>query len=404
MSDDKPRRGTIAMTRRAEGGTLPFRSPRTGPTLPFAPVARVVQPAAHPVPGAPWSAEALPATAAPSGARTKSANSSRRSVVPVHHGPALSAVAFPWRLSQETILVVVAKATATIDTSGAVAMDDEAAPLTKDIFMRRSTSGRGLDQERSLSHASDYAVHKRCADITVVGHAYPPGGVGPAALAELSFGHVSNRITRRIAVFGDRRWQRGLTGYAATAPEPFRRMPLVYERAFGGDGDLRNPVGVGLDGVQLPNLEDPARLMTRPEARIDPMSFGPVSKHWGAGAAPLPAHADFPADFDWDSYQHAPIGQRLPAVRGDEPFSFVAMHPECPKLKGALPGYEARCSVAWQNGERRALPLTLDTVAFNLDAMSLSMVWRGHVAIRHPRASEIAAVTLGIVSTSQRMV
>jgi hypothetical protein len=45
------------------------------------------------------------------------------------------------------------------------------------------------------------------------------------------------------------------------------------------------------------------------------------------------------------------------------------------------------------------VPLTLDTVAFDLDAMQLSLVWRGRMSIRHPRASTVASVTFGLTTS-----
>ena len=41
---------------------------------------------------------------------------------------------------------------------------------------------------------------------------------------------------------------------------PFDRMPLIYERAYGGVGSDDNPLGVGLGAStagKLPNLSDP---------------------------------------------------------------------------------------------------------------------------------------------------
>ena len=73
-----------------------------------------------------------------------------------------------------------------------------------------------------------------------------------------------------------------------------------YERAFGGtdrsrvkDGILesepRNPAGTGflgkktalpIDGVKLPNLEDPKDLISSSRSRPKPMGFGPLAPDW----------------------------------------------------------------------------------------------------------------------------
>lgn len=414
MSKDKPHRRTVVHVGPAPSPALPFRAPQEvhlgetvgetgrGPTLPFkrSAVAAAPAPAAQPMPGAPWSAEALPELAVPMGARTKSARSSRRSIVPVHHAPSLSAVAFPWTLPEGVVLVIVAKATATLGADGRVQIHDEALPLDKDVFTARALSGRSLEQERSLAYASDFAVAKRLVDVTAVGHAYAPGGHGPAARASFRFGHEGNHFERHIAVFGDRHWERGMLGTVATKPTPFERLPLVYERAYGGDGFVDNPVGVGAQGDRLPNLEAPSRLITEPMDRAPVMGFGPIAKHWGKDAPALPPHADFPEGFDWDRFQQAPVGQRLAELRGDEPFSFAAMHPERPLVAGCLPSRQARCVLTSVHAESRALPLELDTVAFDLDRMLLSLVWRARFPISHPRAPEVASVTLGLAPSS----
>jgi len=41
-------------------------------------------------------------------------------------------------------------------------------------------------------------------------------------------------MTKAVRVFGDRRWRRGVSDLGPSSPEPFDRIPLVYERAFGG--------------------------------------------------------------------------------------------------------------------------------------------------------------------------
>jgi len=78
-------------------------------------------------------------------------------------------------------------------------------------------------------------------------------------------------------------------------------MPLVWERAFGGEDrarahktgeapafDPRNPVGVGfatavnqaVEGTALPNLEDPAAPLDAPTGVVVPSSLGFISPGW----------------------------------------------------------------------------------------------------------------------------
>ncbi len=113
---------------------------------------------------------------------------------------------------------------------------------------------------------------------------------------------------RRMKVFGNRRWE----GRSFTAPEPFDRMPLDWSRAFGGKievwldqktsleiSDPFNSHGRGFDGesrarqlakelgVQkgyplvrgdslLPNLENPADLITSRSSTPRPYCWAPI--------------------------------------------------------------------------------------------------------------------------------
>src|SRR5690606_37072955 len=100
---------------------------------------------------------------------------------------------------------------------------------------------------------------------------------------------------KTIQITGARVWQRGPTGLRPSPPEPFTRMPLRYERSFGGTltsatGEViaqepRNPVGVGLAaadalGQPLPNLEDPDDLLTSWDRRVAPAGFAPIPGSW----------------------------------------------------------------------------------------------------------------------------
>ncbi|KIG16484.1 putative exported protein [Enhygromyxa salina] len=101
----------------------------------------------------------------------------------------------------------------------------------------------------------------------------------------------------RIAVIGDRSWERGLTGLRPSAPIPFSILPLTLERAYGGSGEwdslevpfVDNPRGRGFyidedsaRGQPLPNIENPEALIDRWDDRPDPVGvqacdlvFGP---------------------------------------------------------------------------------------------------------------------------------
>jgi len=146
---------------------------------------------------------------------------------------------------------------------------------------------------------SDFWLTKPAADVVVRGAAFAPHGRPTAStFASVQIGNAF----KRIAVFGKRmvEWRNGRPTFGR--PEPFTEMPLLYQNAYGGldnrvpiPSDIldqymqlatngmqydhpglypRNPVGKGylvlpdpLEGVELPNLEDPSDLLT-PERLI----------------------------------------------------------------------------------------------------------------------------------------
>jgi hypothetical protein len=106
-------------------------------------------------------------------------------------------------------------------------------------------------------------------DLIVLANAYPR-----AAEAQLGVAIRAGDFSHEIGVFGDRRWERRGGELVASEPAAFEKMPLVWDRAYGGklaveSGEMpcaANPLGRGFyldesqaEGSALPNLEDPAR-------------------------------------------------------------------------------------------------------------------------------------------------
>ncbi|MCK6587194.1 MAG: DUF2169 domain-containing protein [Polyangiaceae bacterium] len=257
---------------------------------------------------------------------------------------------------------------------------------------------------RSVRYPSDYAIFKVKADVLLTGHAYAPGGSFAAAQVSFQLGHKENRFTRRLAVFGERSWKKALGVTAPTAPRPFEKIPLIYERAFGGPGYGRNPVGTGFKTPALPSLEDPASLISSPTDAPAPACFAPIPILWKERWSKLGTYDAkwlkgrwpyFPEDFDWIYFQSAPIGQQLDYLTGDEPFEIAGVHPSIPKIKGSLPGIRARCflqQTKQAGGRFQEVKLRLDTVVIDADTMKLSLVWRGLVEVSDEDAPEIQSL------------
>jgi hypothetical protein len=135
---------------------------------------------------------------------------------------------------------------------------------------------------------ADTAPRKPGFDVFALGHARPPEG-GPVSSMTVRL-QVGEEI-RDLAVFGDRHWVRNDDRVAATAPEPFERMPLSWSRSYGGSARAHgyevpyayNPAGLGfvlledhVDGAPLPNIEDPSARIASWADQPKPACFAPV--------------------------------------------------------------------------------------------------------------------------------
>src|SRR5688500_18117567 len=146
------------------------------------------------------------------------------------------------------LLVVVVKGTFIIPGPNEVA---QLAPLQAPLIMADEFTGEpGFSAPR---YESDFPPIKPRCDVVLNGSAYAPGG-RPARRVEVGL-RVSSMI-KSFAVVGNRRWEKGFFGVTATRAEPFVKMPISYDVAFGGvdkseanekkhKAFLPNPVGRG---------------------------------------------------------------------------------------------------------------------------------------------------------------
>jgi hypothetical protein len=144
-------------------------------------------------------------------------------------------------------------------------------------------------------------------------------------------------VAREMDVFGDRTW----VNDAISAPVPFERMPLRWDRAFGGSTEVEvdegaympfvdpmNPLGRGFDPAEetkalaeelntppgfpryprqtlLPNLEDPAHRIVRRGDRPRPVCWAPVPEECGIRIAHI---------LDRDRSAPPPLGKHDPEL------------------------------------------------------------------------------------------
>jgi hypothetical protein len=273
------------------------------------------------------------------------------------------------------------------------------------------------------------------ADVVLVGHAYAAGG---KPVTHLAVGIRVGKLRRAMIVFGDRTWRYQVIGSPTISDaEPFTRMDLVYERAFGGIDSpaalycKENLVGVGfigknsrasVDGKPLPNLEDPDNPIRSWNTHPKPVGFG----FYGRGWMPRLQYAGtydenyrnevapaMPKDFSYDLFNGAhPALQVAPYLRGDEEVELINVSRESP-LRFRLPGFKPRVSVLrWSTSpevwlganagephvsaplKEESVKMNLDTLVFLPDEGIFYEVFRGSCALSRLDSTEIARVTV----------
>ncbi len=172
-------------------------------------------------------------------------------------------------------------------------LQDRLVPAEEQLEIKLGGEHWGEPGVSSFKLEPQVAFTKPATDVVLVGHAYSMGR--PAVDVSLRVG----ALRQTVRVTGDRYWIKSFGMIAMSAPEPFERMPLTYERAFGGwdrshpDPDKhafepRNPLGTGFrsksgrfeDGIRLPNLEHAGDSIRDYGQRVAPAGFGFTSPDW----------------------------------------------------------------------------------------------------------------------------
>lgn len=250
----------------------------------------------------------------------------------------------------------------------------------------------------------DEGTAKGHAELLVAGSFHAPGGqpVGHGyARAKLG------SIDKRVAVLGDRYWQKGVP----TAPEPFVEMPIDWAHAFGGANFPKNPHGKGFEPIDrdgrkvypLPNVEHYGALVRSQADRPDPAGFGAfdlafpqrrarggtydqawLEKHYPG--MPPDAEASFfnlAAEDQWQKDHY---------FRGDEEFFVENMNAAAARIDGRLPGLAPRAFVTLRGAEGEAfveVPLRCDTVWLLPSAGAGIVGFHGTLPIAEDDAADI---------------
>jgi uncharacterized protein YjbI with pentapeptide repeats len=258
------------------------------------------------------------------------------------------------------------------------------------------------DAERTgaLLYANDFADWKPKTDLLLRGSCYPQGG--PANECAVSFG--VGDWQKNLHVTGPRAWRAGVMfGTKPGEVQPFDRMPLTYENAFGGPGYAQNPVGKGYKTELMPTVEIPGQEVSGSRHHPEPGSYMPLNPLWPQRAGKMgkkygaewreQRYPFYSEDFDWGHFNAAPADQQLDApLRGDEELLFQNMHPEVPVWRTRLPGVRVRALVKCGEATYHDVPMVLDTLFADLEEATLYLTWRGHCPVDEVDLSDVAGV------------
>ena len=313
-------------------------------------------------------------------------------------------------LNMNDQLIVLVKATYEIIDPHTLKLAERQLPINL------AGSYTGEPGESSLLYPSEFCIEKCSTDIYMHGHAQTPD---QSQHTVLDVGLRVGDIQKVVRVFGDRVWlfktyvEAGVekTDCSISAPQPFTKMPLIYENAFGGQDttpedeknhvfDERNFVGKGIitehsqheEFVHLPNLEDPSALIQTFTDRPAPAGFGPIPGEW------LPRR-QYAGTYD-DQWEK----DRKPLLPTDfHPRFFNAAHPDliAPKfllgnedveivnassfgrLHFNLPAEIPGISVQLVQEKPILINTVLDSIMINTDNHTVELLWRAACKIQN---------------------
>jgi hypothetical protein len=330
----------------------------------------------------------------------------------------------------EPVFVLLAKRTYDLTTGAGPVPAGPPAPLQLiDVYY-----DDGDPQTHTVRVENETAPYKLKTDVVVVGSAWAPK-LAPTRQFDATVEVAGARKT--IRVIGDRSCEFRTVGSPRfTDPVPFVEMPVRYERAYGGTDEQsvpeflfmypRNPRGAGLafknvkeriDRLPLPNLEDPADLLTPDRVVVGepenwprqplPQGFGwfpkiayPRCSFVGAMPAFLNPGVPLkeeelglvPRDhvrlarrlrlppYDVRFNSGASPGLALPFLSGGEPVRLTNLSADGP-VSFLVPRDRPRMALDFGRG-RKELPPVLHTLQVRVEERQLDVIWRG--SVRHP--------------------
>ena len=313
---------------------------------------------------------------------------------------------FPNEDAIDTLFLIVK---ATFNISAQLTLTDEQLPpVESDVYW--TDPGKS-----SIKYASDFHIGKPATDIIMLGHACAPG---KQEVRQLDVNLSVGQISKTIRVYGNRQWLDG----SITTPASFNTMPMVYEKAYGGlhmvngqlaESDTRNPVGRGfagsrkieeMNGVPLPNLEDPEHLIQAPTDEPAPACFGACAPNWKPRAEYAGTYDEqwqtmrapyLPLDFDKRFLNVSHPDLIYPGyLKGGEAVQINHMHP-AGELNFEVPRVQlvTRVRIA---GVEETPDFSLETLILEPNQLRMSLVWRAAV-LCDKKALKISEVNIAMV-------
>ena len=295
-----------------------------------------------------------------------------------------------------------------LDANGVPQLADEQSPLvTADQFY-------GEPNTSSTIQESDFAPYKPKCDILFANAtAYALEG---KAISRWPVGVRVGQWEKRLTVTGPRFLERGLGGMRLTEPEPATTAQIRYEHAFGGTCQwpitpvaeqapelLRrfdaNPIGCGwtdrdwlkksriadIDAPRIEAFEQPFKQKHADRLDYPVVGLGPIGRWWQPRLKLAGTYDDewkqsrwprLPLDFDFAYWNCAPEDQQIAYPQGGEHVVLIGFTEKQPRFEFVLPRQAPHTLVRLKVGPRLPMLMKLDTLVFDMAAMTLACVYR----------------------------
>jgi len=237
-----------------------------------------------------------------------------------------------------------------------------------------------------------------------------------------------------------------LGGFTLSEPEPVASVPIRYEQAYGGrcqwwkgwpqpaDEDQRleidvheahNPIGCGFVDLawqkktrtsdfpapQVEAFEQPFTVAhaeaaaahsgtAEAPAAYPVMGLGPIGRWWQPRRQKAGSYDEIwkatrwprlPSDFDFTYWNAAPEDQQIDYPQGGEWVTLINLHATHGELRFRLPKPTIKLLLHLEAGVPVFKPLSVDTLIFDMESLTLSVVQRALIGA----ASDTAVIELG---------